>query len=102
MSLGGGMECFFCPPNEKVRVARSKKPDLEEPPRTGDSWDDEVVGCRTSSCPAPFKSVEEGAVEALLCREELSVDVALVVLETPLPLASPLAKRLLSSACQGR
>ena len=30
--------------------------------------------------------MEDGAVEALLCLEEVSVDVALVVLDAPLPL----------------
>lgn len=90
-SLGGGIECFFCPPNENVRLARSKKLDLD-PPRLGGGCGCCCGGCLVvyrwlSSCafPAP-KSVEDGAVEALLCRDELSVDVAFVVFETPLPL----------------
>lgn len=32
-------------------------------------------------------SADEGAVEALLCLDEVSVDVALVVLDPPLPLS---------------
>lgn len=36
----------------------------------------------------PFRSAEEGAVDALLCREELSVELVFVVLEDPLPLAA--------------
>lgn len=32
-------------------------------------------------------SADDGAVDALLCRDEASVDVALVVLEAPLALA---------------
>lgn len=39
-----------------------------------------------SSC--PLTSAEEGAVDALLCREEVSVEVVLVVLDDPLPLSS--------------
>jgi hypothetical protein len=31
-------------------------------------------------------SADDGAVEALLCLEDVSVDVALVVLDPPLPL----------------
>lgn len=31
-------------------------------------------------------SAEDGAVDALLCRDELSVDVAFVVFDAPLPL----------------
>lgn len=37
-----------------------------------------------SSC--ELRSAEEGAVEALLCREELSVELVFVVFEDPLPL----------------
>lgn len=43
-----------------------------------------------SSC--PLKSVEEGVVEALLCREELSVELVFVVLDDPLPLAEELVR----------
>lgn len=39
-----------------------------------------------SSC--PFRSAEDGVVDALLCREELSVELVFVVLEDPLPLAA--------------
>lgn len=35
-----------------------------------------------------LRSAEEGAVETLLCREEVSVDMVLVVFEDPLPLSA--------------
>lgn len=78
--------CFFWTPKEKVRPARFRNPDpLDLTPDRG------AISCRFffeecfgSSCPSRF--VDEGAVEALLCLDEVSVDVALVVLDAPLPL----------------
>lgn len=91
-SSGGGMVCFFCPPNEKVRPARSKNldpMDLLEFPRPCIS-DDELLGgpFRWSSWNKlpPLKSADDGAVDALLWREDVSVDVVFVVLDKPLPL----------------
>jgi hypothetical protein len=91
-SSGGGMLYFFCPPNEKVRPARSKNLDpMDLFPRPCIS-DDELLGgpFRLSSWNRlpPLKSAEEGAVEALLWREEVSVDVVCVVLDKPLPLCN--------------
>lgn len=63
---------FFPPPNENVRPAALKNPD-EEDLGTG--------GTGTSP-----ESADDGAVDELLWREELSVEVALVVLEDALPL----------------
>lgn len=71
-----------------MRDARSKSPepiDLELL-RLGGSCDAVLGGVRSSWLFGPFMSADEGAVEALLCRDELSVDVALVVLDRLLPL----------------
>lgn len=91
-SSGGGMVYFFCPPNEKVRPARSKNldpMDLLEFPRPCTS-DDELLGgpFRLSSWNKlpPLKSADDGAVDALLWREDVSVEVVCVVLDKPLPL----------------
>lgn len=89
-SGGGGMVYFFCPPNEKVRPALSRNldpMDLLAPPRPCIS-EDELLGGRLSSWNKlpPLKSADDGAVEALLWREEVSVDVVCVVLDRPLPL----------------
>lgn len=75
---------FFCP-KENVLPARFRKLDPLDLGllRGGTSWNPFLLECRQSSW---ARSAEEGAVEALLCREEASVDVALVVLEAPLPL----------------
>lgn len=67
--MGSG---FFPPPKENVRPAALKNPPEE---------DLGIGGTGTSP-----ESVDDGAVEELLWREELSVDVALVVLEDALPL----------------
>jgi hypothetical protein len=100
-SSGGGMLYFFCPPNEKVRPARSKNLDpMDLFPRPCIS-DDELLGgpFRLSSWNRlpPLKSAEEGAVEALLWREEVSVDVVCVVLDKPLPRFAFISENMLSS-----
>ena len=46
---------------------------------------------RHSSCPP--KSADEGAVEALLWREELSVEAVFVVLDDPLPLVKEVRRK---------
>jgi hypothetical protein len=82
------MEFFLCAPKENVRPARFRKPEPEDL-----EADLKVASCsgflemlRGSSLPACPMSAEEGAVDALLCREEASVDAPLVELEAPLPL----------------
>lgn len=74
---------FLLTPKENVRPARFRKPD---PLDLGAclapmSWRFFLPECFASSM-----SVDDGAVEALLCLEEVSVDVALVVFDAPLPL----------------
>ena len=64
---------FFPPPKENVRPAAFKNPPEE---------DLGIGGTGTSP-----ESADDGAVEELLWREELSVEVALVVLEDALPLS---------------
>lgn len=104
-SSGGGIVCFFCPPNEKVRPARSKNldpMDLLEFPRPCIS-DDELLGgpFRWSSWNKlpPLKSADDGAVDALLWREDVSVDVVFVVLlDKPLPRLAFISENMLSSA----
>lgn len=89
-SSGGGIVYFFCPPKEKVRPALSRNldpMDLFELPRPCIS-EEELLGGRPSSWNKlpPLKSADDGAVDALLWREEVSVDVVCVVLDKPLPL----------------
>lgn len=83
VSWGGGALCFFWTPKEKVRPARFKNPDPLDlgAARAPMSWRFFLPACFESS-----RSADEGAVEALLCLEEVSVDVALVVFDAPLPL----------------
>lgn len=91
-SRGGGMDCFFCPPNDQVREALNKEAliDFVEGPRAGPSASAGVVvlfAWRASTGEVlACISAEEGAVDALLWRDELSVEVACVVFERPLPL----------------
>lgn len=81
--LGAGVLCFFCTPKEKVRPARFKNPDPLDlgAARDETSWRFFFPVCFESS-----RSADDGAVEAALCLEEVSVDVALVVFDAPLPL----------------
>lgn len=84
--VGAAGKCFFCPPNEKVRPAAFRNP-LEDDfgiGGTGMSICGFLCAPRHSS-EAPV-SAEDGAVEALLWRDELSVKVVLVVFDEPLPL----------------
>ncbi len=78
--------CFFAP-KENVRPARSRKLDVLDlvKGRGGIS----LVGLRfpARSSWGIGISADDGAVEALLCRDE-AVDVALVVPDDPLPLAT--------------
>lgn len=75
-SLGGGTECFFCPPKDHVRGALNKDEvtDLVDGPRSGPFWASLAVALlafRVSTGELPFaKSADDGAVEALLCLEE--------------------------------
>lgn len=68
----GGSEPFLELPNENVLPAFLRKPPWLR------------LEARPSSAGMPL-SVDDGAVDALLCREELS-DAVLVLLEPPLPL----------------
>lgn len=87
--------CFLEPPKDQVR------PDL----RNEDGLAVVVANPSVrdflfdfhSSC--PLRSAVEGAVDALLCREELSVEVVLVVLDDPLPLGKESALALGSTYC---
>lgn len=84
-------EWLFLVPNEKVRPAALRNPLLADfgIGGRGISWYDFLgTGLLESSWMAAlFSWVEDGAVEALLCREELSVNEDFVVLfERPLPL----------------
>lgn len=84
--VGAAGRCFFCPPNEKVRPAAFRKPFEDDfgIGGTGMSACSFLWAPRHSSDPPV--SAEDGAVEALLLRDELSVRVVLVVFEEPLPL----------------
>lgn len=83
---GAAGNCFFCPPNEKVRPAVFKNPAGEDfgMGGTGMSTGGFLRAPRHSS--EPPVSADDGAVEALLWWDELSVEVVLVVFEDPLPL----------------
>jgi hypothetical protein len=84
--VGGAGSCFFCPPNENVRPAAFRNPPEADfgIGGTGISIGGFLCAARHSS--EPPVSAEDGAVEALLWRDELSVRVVLVVFEEPLPL----------------
>jgi hypothetical protein len=95
---GGGTEFFFWPPNEKVRPALFRKLeglDFGVVRLTMSCKGFLVVRC--SSCPLTPMSADDGAVDALLCRDEASVDVALVVFEAPLPRLPFMSAKILSS-----
>ena len=85
-ATGRGGRCFFCPPKDHERPEDFKKPDELDLGigGTGMSGYDLLFEVRHSSCPP--KSAEDGAVDALLWRDELSVEAVLVVLDEPLPL----------------
>lgn len=78
--------CFFCPPKENVRPeAFGSPPDDFGSGGTGTSTAGFFSTARHSS--GPTISAEDGAVDALLWRDEFSVEEAvLVVFEEPLPL----------------
>jgi hypothetical protein len=84
--VGGPDMCFFCPPNENVRPAAFKNP-FDEDLGTGGTG---ISACSFRGPPRHSSegpvSADEGVVEALLWRDELSVRVVLVVFEDPLPL----------------
>ena len=84
--VGGAGRCFFCPPKENVRPAAFRNP-LEEDLGIG-GMGMSVGGflCAPRHSSEPPVSAEDGAVEALLWRDELSVKVVLVVFDEPLPL----------------
>lgn len=84
--VGAAGRCFFCPPKEKVRPAAFRNPPDEDfgIGGTGMSMWGFFWALRHSS--EPPVSADDGAVEALLWRDELSVNVVLVVFEEPLPL----------------
>lgn len=82
-SVAAREEFFLEPPNDhdlpdfKIPVGFGLGVDCEV-----ESIEDFLLACRQSSW--PLKSVEDGVVEALLCLDELSVEI---VLDDPLPLA---------------
>lgn len=96
--VGAAGRCFFCPPNEKVRPAAFRKPFEDDfgIGGTGMSACSFLWAPRHSSDPPV--SAEDGAVEALLLRDELSVRVVLVVFEEPLPRFDLRPANMLSSA----
>lgn len=83
---GVGGSCFFEPPKDQDLPA-FKNPELglDDDCVLYSVWDFLLAESFQSSC--AFRSAEEGVVEALLCREELSVEFVFVVLDDPLPLA---------------
>lgn len=83
--FGGGTVFFFCPPKENVLPARSRKLDVLDLVRGRGGISLVVLRFPARSSLALDASADDGAVEALLCRDE-AVDVALVVLDDPLPL----------------
>jgi hypothetical protein len=85
-STGTGAECFFCLPNEKVRSAAFRNPPEEDFGIGGTGMSTGGFLCVFRQSSWPPVSADDGAVEALLCREELSVEVVFVVFEEPLPL----------------
>jgi hypothetical protein len=95
--VGVAGKCFFCPPKENVRPAAFKNP-LEDDfgiGGTGMSMCSFLCPPRHSSDPAI--SAEDGVVEVLLWRDELSVKVVLVVFEEPLPRLDLRSANMLSS-----
>lgn len=84
--VGGAGKFFFWPPNENVRPAAFRNP-LDDDFGIGGTGIS-IVGflCAPRHSSEPPVSAEDGAVEALLWRDELSVKVVLVVFEEPLPL----------------
>lgn len=86
---GLGGDCFLEPPKDQDRPDLKRKEDgLADGVAKASVWD--FLFNFHSSWPP--KSAEEGAVDALLCREELSVELVLVVLDDPLPLAKESAQ----------
>lgn len=90
--------CFFCPPKENVRPeAFGSPPDDFGSGGTGTSTAGFFSTARHSS--GPIISAEDGAVDALLWRDEFSVEEAvLVVFEEPLPRLGFRSANILSSA----
>lgn len=87
LSCGGGTLPFFWTPKEKVRPARFKNPEPLGLWGGREASGTAFLPAPRSSCAfGPPMSADDGAVEALLCREELSVDVAFVVWDAPLSL----------------
>lgn len=83
--VGGGVWCFVFIPKENVRPARSRKLEvLDLVSGRGTSW---FFRFPPRSSWVFAISADEGAVDALLCRDDVSVDVALVVFDAPLPLS---------------
>ncbi len=87
-ATGIGGRCFFWPPKDHDRPADFKNPEL----------DFGIGGMGTSAIALLFaalqsswppRSADEGAVDALLWRDELSVEAVLIVLDEPLPLPLP-------------
>lgn len=94
---GVGGNCFFEPPKDHER------PDLRNEVGLGDCvysvTDFLLADSFQSSC--PFKSADDAVVEALLCREELSVELVFVVLDDPLPLAERVSSVSTDPFCFG-
>jgi hypothetical protein len=87
----GEVALAFFDPKEKVRPALDRNPEPLEgtPRRVGVSCRVFLGVFRASSDGAVAvagMSAEDGAVDALLCRDEASAEDALVKLEAPLPL----------------
>jgi len=84
--VGVAGKCFFCPPNENVRPAAFRNPAEEDFGIGGTGMSTGSFLCAPRHSSEPPVSADDGAVEALLWRDELSVKVVLVVFEEPLPL----------------
>jgi hypothetical protein len=85
-SAGTGGRCFFWPPNEKVRPADLRKPEFETLGPAGclgtSPW---CVLLEDRASSSGVKSADDGAVDRLLWRDELSVEAVFVVFDEPLP-----------------
>lgn len=95
---GKGGWCFFWPPKENVRPAALRKPFEDDFGTGGRGASLPIFLCepRQSSIPA---SAVEGAVETLLWRDEVSVEMVLVVFDEP-PLPLPLQKEKKEESAQ--
>ncbi len=69
-----------------VPAAMATLPSISVKGRTSASMKRSKSSRRAPSVYSWPRSAEEGAVDALLCRDELSVEAVLVVLDEPLPL----------------